>query len=343
MPDYELTWITDSIAVGYAPTSYAALDFIKAQKINAIVNLCAEFSDLHELEQNHGFEVYHLPIWDEDIPEIDEMEKALAWLDEAIYLGKKVLVHCRHGIGRTGTFITSYMIRRGLNLKSAKEKLKCSRANPTNYCQWKLLKQYGKRSGTLKIREASLEMKERVDLSRFFSDYKALVEKMTVDMEKQTIPCQISPGQIPCGKGIHICCQTCFQLPFIEVIYFYSIINKEFTSTQREALIQRAAAVSKKKEGLCPLNNGAGCEVFDIRPVRCRFYGATGVPSPGDLKILDELSRTIFLALSGQFLPEQGFNFSVADTISGKFVQKYFHHMALRDAKFSETFVNGEK
>ncbi|MDY0375957.1 MAG: dual specificity protein phosphatase [Desulfobacterium sp.] len=321
MPEYELTWITDSIALGSAPTSYGALDFIKAQKINAIVNLCAEFSDLHELEQNYGFEVYHLPIWDEDIPAMDEMEKALAWLDEAIYLGKKVLVHCRHGIGRTGTFITSYMIRRGLNLKSAKKKLKCSRANPTNYCQWKLLKQYGKRSGTLKIREASLEMKKRVDLSRFFSDYRALVEKMTSDMEQQ-----ILPNQIPCGKGVHTCCKTRFELSFIEVVYFYSKTNQEFTSAQRERLIQKAAAVSKKKEGLCPLNNGAGCEIYDDRPVRCRFYGSTRVPSPGDLKILTELSRTIFLALSGQFLPDQGFNFSVADTISGKFVQKYFQH-----------------
>lgn len=325
MSDYELTWITDSIAAGSAPASYAALDYIKAQRINAIVNLCAEFSDLHEIEHNHGFEVYYLPIWDDDIPGMDEMEKALAWLDEAIYLGKKILVHCRHGIGRTGTFIASYMIRRGLNLKSAKEKLKCSRANPSNYCQWKLLKQYGKRSGTLKIREASLETEKRVDLNRFFSDYEALVKKMTVDMEKQTIP-----GQIPCGKGMHICCQTCFELPFIEVVYFYSKTNQEFTSGQRETLIQKAAAVSKKKECLCPLNNGDGCEVFDSRPVRCRFYGATPGPSHELMQILAELSRTIFLALSGQFLPEQGFRFSVADTISGKFVQKYFHHMVVR-------------
>jgi protein-tyrosine phosphatase len=351
MADYELTWITDSIAVGYAPTSYAALDFIKSQKINAIVNLCAEFSDLHEIEQNYGFEVYHLPIWDEDIPEMEDMEKALAWLDEAIYLGKKILVHCRHGIGRTGTFITSYMIRRGLNLKSAKKKLKCSRANPSNYCQWKLLKQYGKLSGPLKIREASLEMKERVDLSRFFSDYEALVEKMTVDMvpgqilPKQGLPDQTSSGeiqsdqipsgqtvsgQIPCGKGPHTCCMSCFDLPFIEVVYLYSKTNQEFTSAQRELLIQKAATVSKNKEGLCPLNNGSGCEVFDIRPVRCRFYGTPSGPPHELMRILDELSRTIFLALSGQFLPEEGFSCSVADTISGKFVQKYFDHMSGR-------------
>ena len=117
--EYQLTWVTPDLAVGYAPMSYAELDSIKSQGIDAIVNLCAEFCDLHEIEQTKGFEVYYLPIWDETAPDMQEMEKGLKWLDEAIYLGKKVLVHCHHGIGRTGTFVTSYLLRRGLGLKIA--------------------------------------------------------------------------------------------------------------------------------------------------------------------------------------------------------------------------------
>ncbi len=325
MSAYELTWITDNLAVGYAPTSYEALDSIKAQDINAIVNLCAEFSDLHEIEEGAGFEVYYLPIWDEDIPEMEDMEKALAWLDEAIYLEKKVLVHCRHGIGRTGTFITSYMIRRGMGLKAAKKKLKCSRANPSNYCQWKLLKQYGKKSGTLKIREASLEMKKGVDLSRFFSDYEALLENMTHKMENHNK--EKTEKQTHCGKGSHICCQEPFEIPFMEVVYLYSRINRYFSSAQREILIQKAVDGSKKTP-LCPLNKGTACEIYDMRPARCLFYGVGGESDLHDFQeMLDELSRSIFLALSGHFLPEKALAFSVSDTISGKFVQKYFHHM----------------
>lgn len=326
MSAYELTWITDNLAVGYAPTSYEALDSIKAQDINAIVNLCAEFSDLHEIEEGAGFEVYYLPIWDEDIPEMEDMEKALAWLDEAIYLGKKVLVHCRHGIGRSGTFITSYMIRRGMGLKAAKKKLKCSRANPSNYCQWKLLKQYGKKSGSLKIREASLEMKKGVDLSRFFSDYEALLENMTHKMENHNK--EKTEKQTLCGKGGHICCREPFEIPFMEVVFLYSRINRHFSSAQREILIQKAVAGSKKKAPLCPLNNGSECEIYDMRPARCLFYGIGGESDLHDSQeMLDELSRSIFLALSGHFLPEKALAFSVSDTISGKFVQKYFHHM----------------
>jgi len=325
MSQYPITWITESLAVGYAPMSYAQLDSIKARGIDAIVNLCAEFSDLHDIEESSGFEVYYLPIWDEDIPKMEEMEKALAWLDEAIYLGKKVLVHCRHGIGRTGTFITSYMIRKGLTLKAALKKLKPSNANPSNYGQWKLLKKYGKKSGILKIREPSLEIKNRVDLSLFFSDYESLIKN--IDKEVQNQPKGV---HIQCGKGEHNCCFEVFNLQLIEVIYLHSKMNKHFTSDQRKVLIKRAVETYKKENILCPFNDGSGCEIYEIRPARCRVYGTVEFSTDRHeiQDMLFELSQTVFLAFSGKFLPDTDFTFSVADTISGKFVQKYFHYMS---------------
>ncbi|MGD9950760.1 MAG: dual specificity protein phosphatase family protein, partial [Desulfobulbus sp.] len=121
MPEYQLTWITEQLATGYAPMSYEELDFIRDQGITAIVNLCGEFCDLHQIEEKSGFEVYYLPVDDECAPDLDEMEKALEWLDEAVYLKKKVLVQCRHGFGRTGTFVSAYLLRRGLGLKLAEK------------------------------------------------------------------------------------------------------------------------------------------------------------------------------------------------------------------------------
>ena len=78
---YPITWLTSQLAVGHAPMSYDELDSIKDQGIVAIVNLCGEFSDLHEIEEQAGFEVCFLPTPDECAPEIEEMEKALSWLD----------------------------------------------------------------------------------------------------------------------------------------------------------------------------------------------------------------------------------------------------------------------
>ncbi|MCP4672892.1 MAG: dual specificity protein phosphatase family protein [Desulfobacula sp.] len=330
MSSYSVTWITSSLSVGRAPMSYAELESIKTQGIDAIVNLCAEFSDLHELEESSGFEVCYLPIWDEDIPKIEAMEDALAWLDEAIYLGKKVLVHCRHGIGRTGTFVTSYMIRRGHTLKAASKKLKSSKANPSNYGQWKLLKKYGKKSGILKIREPSLEIKNRVDLSLFFSDYESLIKKIDQEINNQKKNRRAEEGSSQCGKQDQACCSKPFNIPFIEVVYLHSKMNRHFTSSQRDILIKRAVETYKNGNKLCLFNKGDGCEAFSIRPIRCRIFKVHEIAKDRNeiQNMLFEISQAVFLAFAGEFQPEMNFTFSMADTISGKFVQKYFHYMS---------------
>jgi len=142
--NYEVTWITEQLAAGHAPLSYDDLETIKARGIDAIVNLCGEFCDLHEIQEDSGFEVYYLPIADECAPDMGEMEKALAWLEQKLAQGHKALVHCRFGVGRTGTFVSAFLMRTGIDLKAAGKILKKTRANPSNYCQWKLLRQYGK-------------------------------------------------------------------------------------------------------------------------------------------------------------------------------------------------------
>ena len=145
MDTYEITWITEQLAVGYAPLSYTALDDIRESGIEAIVNLCGEYCDLHEIQQKSGFEVHYLPIADECAPDIGELQTAIDWVDQIIWQGKKVLVHCRFGVGRTGTFVTAYLLSIGLDLKGASKLLKKTRANPTQYAQWKMLRKYQKK------------------------------------------------------------------------------------------------------------------------------------------------------------------------------------------------------
>lgn len=84
-----INWVTDSLGVGPAPMSYVQMDALKELGVGAILNLCAEFPDLPDIQREYGFDVFYLPVHDEEAPELAEMEKALAWLDEAIYLGKK--------------------------------------------------------------------------------------------------------------------------------------------------------------------------------------------------------------------------------------------------------------
>lgn len=141
---YEIDWATDHIAVGGAPLSYKELDRIKAGGIGAILNLCAEYCDLHDIEAKHGFDVHYLPIHDEKTPDIDELDKAMAWMDDIIGQNKKVLIHCRLGIGRTGTVLYAYLSSRGLKSRLEETAVQELRCKPANYCQWQLVQQYGR-------------------------------------------------------------------------------------------------------------------------------------------------------------------------------------------------------
>ncbi len=342
---YQLTWITEQLAIGHAPMSYEELDAIKKQGIGGIVNLCGEFCDLHELEEKSGFEVYYLPIPDEHAPDMEEMEKALEWLDEAFYLNKKILVHCRHGIGRTGTFVTAYLVRRGLGLKLTEKTLQGTSAQPSSFRQWKLLRKYGKKEGRLTVREPSLENKRTVDLGPFFEEYEALVSDIDAKLEHD-------PHSLSCGAGNLECCREYFELGLLESIYINHTMNRILTSDERQIVIEKAsqnaaavrvlskvmpegvkgeafAAGYARLDQTCPLLLDSRCRLFTNRPIRCRLAGVNdrSIDHQGLEEMLANISRNVYLALTGEFPAERQLQFSFADILSGKFVQVYFHYM----------------
>lgn len=346
MSGYLLTWITKNLAVGHAPMSYEELDSIKEQGIGAIVNLCGEFSDLHQIEKDAGFEVFWLPIPDETAPKMEAMEEGLEWLDEATYLGKKVLVHCKHGIGRTGTFVTAYLLRRGFGLKKAGKMLKTTRANPTNFSQWWLLRKFGKKEGQLTLSEPTPENRNSADLSEFYTRYEHLLEKIDALTAPPSPECCSSGGAEPCNSRT-------FTLELIEALHLNNKVNISLSAEQRKAVIKLANGAEKEQlredtetdtiddeveasepEQACPLHQDNICLLHKSRPIHCRLKGF-----PSDLESIAEiheelaqLSREVFQALfdqeTDQILPAVSFS----DSVSGKFIQRYFQYLAARKA-----------
>ena len=345
---YELTWITPQLAAGHAPMSYEELDSIREQGIDAIVNLCGEFTDLHEIEEKAGFEVYYLPTPDEHAPELTALERALEWLDEAIYLGKKVLIHCRHGHGRTGTFVSAYLVRRGLGLKKAEKLLKNTRANPTNYAQWKLLRKFNKKEKPLKITTPRAAPDgDAGRLTPFLQEYEAILSELELELA------ELEEGS-DCGKNSDGCCRDFFELELAESFWIHTRLNRLLSSDDRQQAIERAVEASAvirtirklhashpalRDESFgrtygyaglrCPLSAGRRCILYGSRPFRCRWHGSSFEKEfmHEYTDMLVNLSHNMYLALTGSFPPEGAVKFTMADTVSGRFVQTCFDLM----------------
>ncbi len=340
MADYPLFWITDHLVVGRAPMSYDDLDGLKEEGIVAIINLCGEFSDLHELEEKAGFEVFWLPVDDETAPTMDEMEEGLAWLDEAVYLGKKVLVHCRHGIGRTGTFVTAYLLRRGFSMKQAGKMLKQTTANPSNFSQWWLLRKYGKKEGQLTLRKPRPKNRDSEDLEPYFHRY----ERLLAAIEDAYPPTDACSGS---------CFQPCVYnsgMQLIEALYLHTRANVVLESNRRRELIDdiynsQKAFVQKDERDLplsgnsekrpekrkCPLYQGVACLLHKFRPVSCRLAGQD-IPEQEQKMIaaeLEHLSAEIFTAVFGLHAETSLALVDISDVLSGKFIQNYFQLLAV--------------
>lgn len=340
-PAYAPTWVTDQLAVGAAPMSHAQLDCLREAGVGAILNLCGEFCDLHDIECAAGFEVYHLPLADEEAPALTELEKALEWLDEAIYLGKKVLIHCRHGIGRTGTVLNAYLLRRGLGHRLSWLKLRALRSKPANFDQWWTIRKYGRNSPKLTVREPSLEMRRAVDLAPFFRDYEALVARVADVQGAEALE--------QCGLDHARCCRTPIGLTMVEAVYLTNKINVFLSSSRRLYVIERAVAVARREraaasavdggayclsdaEALCPLSEDGHCIIYEARPLQCRTFALDSVRSVALWTsvldpALERLSLELWLAFVGGVVKSSLPRFALADVVSGKYVQQLFHLM----------------
>jgi len=170
---YKLRWIFDNLAVGVAPGSNSSLETIRNEGIDVILNLCAECGNLHIVEREMGFHVYWLPIRDAYAPEIDEVDAALEWLNQHLINGKKALVHCRFGAGRSSTIIAAYLLKKGLGIGDILEKMKRTKTAPTSRDQLKFLSEYAEKMG-VKINYGTFDLNQLGGKGRFIEFFKVI-------------------------------------------------------------------------------------------------------------------------------------------------------------------------
>ena len=103
------SWVVkDTLAGMERPGLFQNLDkdlqFLNGNGINVIVNLEEYFWEYPE------FEVLHLPIADFNPPLLDDFENFNEFVIDRFDEGKRILVHCHAGMGRTNVMIASYLV-----------------------------------------------------------------------------------------------------------------------------------------------------------------------------------------------------------------------------------------
>jgi Fe-S-cluster containining protein len=136
------------------------------------------------------------------------------------------------------------------------------------------------------------------DFKPFFQKYKALAiaaDSVFERMKKEY------PDLVKCRTGCADCCHALFDLSLIEALYLNHCFGEKFTGPEREQLLERANRADRQvyklkrkayqelkrgrpepeiledlanKRARCALlNKEDRCDLYEHRPITCRFYG----------------------------------------------------------------------
>jgi hypothetical protein len=135
-----LSWITEQLAVGGSFPSAQAGCLARDHGVGAVVDLREEDRDDEGLLQTHGIAWLHLPTPDMCGVEPARLDQGVAFVCGQLERGRRVLVHCEHGIGRSATLALCVMVSCGEAPLDALERMKQRRAvvspSPAQFACW---------------------------------------------------------------------------------------------------------------------------------------------------------------------------------------------------------------
>lgn len=105
--------ITPNLWLGGAPTYERDYQFLLDNDITAVLDMRAEREGDRAFYDRHGINYRRLAVLDAMVPPDEYLSEGADWINEQIEDGRKVLVHCAKGRGRSATLAAAYMMRHG--------------------------------------------------------------------------------------------------------------------------------------------------------------------------------------------------------------------------------------
>jgi serine/threonine/tyrosine-interacting protein len=111
-------WVTNQLVISGASISAASWSKL-AQKLEiaAVVNVRAEYQDMFTSPLPAAY--LWLPIEDHTNPNPEQILPGVQFIDAAIRVGHKVLIHCGMGLSRSPTLAAAYLLWTGLSVEEA--------------------------------------------------------------------------------------------------------------------------------------------------------------------------------------------------------------------------------
>jgi dual specificity protein phosphatase-like protein len=139
----EFDWVLASLAIGACFPPGVAARIARECAVGAVVDVRLEDSDRPEELSACGLRFLHLPTEDACAVSQEMLDAGVAFAREAAGAGRKLLVHCQHGIGRSALVTLCVLVDRGhaplaaLALaKDAREKISPNQCQYEAWAEW---------------------------------------------------------------------------------------------------------------------------------------------------------------------------------------------------------------